>query len=1332
MSRGLTITVPNINDVLQSYDQVAIFKAEHRLDPYVEITALPGYGELDRIVLMADETQYVFVDPEGTPTDWYRTAFISTFTGIQGELTPPIQGLPVDPNTGIITARFNTSDGATFADGYGFDGTFDLPATGGSRTNRNPDGYGTKGYWDGVGGQPNPGIELLCVRPLTPRGECVVGETLVETPFGAKQIKHIEVGEQVKVWDTNSNQFVFTTVTKRLLNETKDGTLLRVITKHARSLVVTAAHPFWTKKGKIEAKDLQVGDCVGVDPLATKVCNDLPNNLEVISEQQFREQAKQYYSDFHPDLKIDKYLDKHVENLKAKQLLPLNTPEKILFVTRILAYTFGDASCWKHSNGIDSTIRFGGTCEELEEARKELINNGFKPTELVTKAKNSEYENRVEIAKQINGETTSFDLNTGSLGVLLRVLGAPQGCKTIQKLSIPDWVMQYKRLRCEFLSVLYDNEGQIAWKLKSKGATRRLGRVTAEVRISFNSDINLHQSNIYYAQQLQQCFADADIDMRIAQTDTTGAMRKDGIQTRTYYLINQIPDSLAWIRFSEYFTAPYNKNKREALRLISEYRRESEWILQKARESKEKAIKLYSSGVSYGEIAKQLKVSRGVIENWNTKHKTSEVRLPHSFSTFEEWCNLLENEKQELFYDEIVSIERIESNADVYDVSLEISPWFVTNGIVTFDCYKNKAVAMTRVMLKDIDPNCVTGDTLVTTTLGIKRIQEVNPDDKLYVYDWNTKQYSYQPVEKLLINTTKNGRLLELVTASGRRLRCTEQQPMIEYKGEVLADQLKVGDKIAVNPLGAVEQISFNPEEVFFTIEDFEKTFPETHSKTREQVAQWLPLKGETACVFARLLGFLFGDGHLAKDLSQLIFASDSLPELEAVRNECVQLGATPTQIWIQQIPSSLTCIGGEVKSIQGNTQRFEIVSTALARVVHLLGCPKGDKAIQQCGIPNWILNNKWLLKQFISSYYGADGCDVINSQGIREINFSFNKDKALDVADFINQWKQAFATFGIPLRVREDENSGAIRKDGIVTTKYELISECSEAEGIIKFASQIGICYHKEKQQNLALASEYLRFIEAKKKVNEQERQKVFSCVREGLTVMQAVEELNPLLKGREPDFERLECTVDEYLEKENIGSNKAGAVYSGYPFEKWVKEHTIENRFYEELVEINKIESDEDVYDCKFAARYIFAESQFWVDCWAFQEDEVDMFLEASLADFNAEPTFTNFNWHDLEDRWLHVIALGAQVMALYAQGLIEAGREFVITDNGISFQPPAISGHMQSTASQLLSHYDQLKQRIKGNMKPRPQGVGLFQPLAIHPAFLRLRHLRERRLF
>lgn len=134
---------------------------------------------------------------------------------------------------------------------------------------------------------------------------------------------------------------------------------------------------------------------------------------------------------------------------------------------------------------------------------------------------------------------------------------------------------------------------------------------------------------------------------------------------------------------------------------------------------------------------------------------------------------------------------------------------------------------------------------------------------------------------------------------------------------------------------------------------------------------------------------------------------------------------------------------------------------------------------------------------------------------------------------------------------------------------------------------------------------------------------------------------------------------------------------------------------------------------------------------ECWAFCEDEIDMYLETSLADFNAWPTFTCFTWDTLPETFLGVLALGAQVFALYAQGLLESGREFTITDNGISFTPPQISSYMQSTASALLQHYTELRENIKRNIKPQPAGIGTFRVTSLLPTLARLRHLREKQI-
>jgi hypothetical protein len=134
----------------------------------------------------------------------------------------------------------------------------------------------------------------------------------------------------------------------------------------------------------------------------------------------------------------------------------------------------------------------------------------------------------------------------------------------------------------------------------------------------------------------------------------------------------------------------------------------------------------------------------------------------------------------------------------------------------------------------------------------------------------------------------------------------------------------------------------------------------------------------------------------------------------------------------------------------------------------------------------------------------------------------------------------------------------------------------------------------------------------------------------------------------------------------------------------------------------------------------------------CFAFSEDEIDMYLETSLWAFNAKPTFTCIMWDSIQNRFLNIIVKGAVVWALYSQSLLEAGREFTINENGISYTPPPVSDKMQSYASALLAHYEKELQDIKQNFRPIPAAVGMASVLEMSGTSLRrLRHLRERRI-
>ncbi|GAF93973.1 unnamed protein product, partial [marine sediment metagenome] len=88
-------------------------------------------------------------------------------------------------------------------------------------------------------------------------------------------------------------------------------------------------------------------------------------------------------------------------------------------------------------------------------------------------------------------------------------------------------------------------------------------------------------------------------------------------------------------------------------------------------------------------------------------------------------------------------------------------------------------------------------------------------------------------------------------------------------------------------------------------------------------------------------------------------------------------------------------------------------------------------------------------------------------------------------------------------------------------------------------------------------------------------------------------------------------------------------------------------------------------------------------------------------------------------------------AVLLALAAQALIERGREFSITDSGVTYQPPAVSDMLNTQYSAQLADYKEKLKMIKCSMKPEPRGLGTFRVTAISPNFLRLRHLRERQI-
>jgi hypothetical protein len=139
--------------------------------------------------------------------------------------------------------------------------------------------------------------------------------------------------------------------------------------------------------------------------------------------------------------------------------------------------------------------------------------------------------------------------------------------------------------------------------------------------------------------------------------------------------------------------------------------------------------------------------------------------------------------------------------------------------------------------------------------------------------------------------------------------------------------------------------------------------------------------------------------------------------------------------------------------------------------------------------------------------------------------------------------------------------------------------------------------------------------------------------------------------------------------------------------------------------------------------------------VDCDIYTIDSLTAFIANSITLFNEIPHFTNFTFQDTEflEIFHDVIVEGATLMALASKALLERGREFQFTDNGINFNPPTMSELMQTEWSTTLAHHFEKLKLIKANMKPGPLGLGtLTISTSRHPAVRRLRHLRARQIF
>lgn len=137
---------------------------------------------------------------------------------------------------------------------------------------------------------------------------------------------------------------------------------------------------------------------------------------------------------------------------------------------------------------------------------------------------------------------------------------------------------------------------------------------------------------------------------------------------------------------------------------------------------------------------------------------------------------------------------------------------------------------------------------------------------------------------------------------------------------------------------------------------------------------------------------------------------------------------------------------------------------------------------------------------------------------------------------------------------------------------------------------------------------------------------------------------------------------------------------------------------------------------------------------ECNVFSDEILVTFLCQALSEFNMVPFFTSYSFADnvIYTTFSSLIVEGAYIVSLASQALIEKGRDFTITDGGISYQPPQLGDFLSSQYNNWLSGYRERLKFIKNNIRSGPVGFGTFTNLTSgSPAVNRLRHLRSRKI-
>lgn len=239
-----------------------------------------------------------------------------------------------------------------------------------------------------------------------------------------------------------------------------------------------------------------------------------------------------------------------------------------------------------------------------------------------------------------------------------------------------------------------------------------------------------------------------------------------------------------------------------------------------------------------------------------------------------------------------------------------------------------------------------------------------------------------------------------------------------------------------------------------------------------------MPLKKSNSqefILFTEITAFLFGDGHLTKNLGNFILFGQKL-DLEKIsakinKTYCIQgkLKHAPSNSEIVRIVNEKMT----KKSVVGVCWSLSVNNSPVSRLLNLAGAPLGDKVSALTRVPTWIMSgDKELKRIFLKVIFGNElQCPCLrakNAFSSSQLGLHKIESKEQDLRIFLEQVRKILKEFNISTSQINVENTKTVRKDGNLSKKL-YFSIDSHSPNILRLFKEIPFSYAEEKQKKFS-----------------------------------------------------------------------------------------------------------------------------------------------------------------------------------------------------------------------------------------------------------------------